>query len=143
MADTDDEKYKVNFSDLDDDQHPDAPSRLIIPTEDLLKSFHEKTNNRVINVDLQEIVTQIVTVFLNNKIDDVDALNGLPQVDRMRDSRFHTDQAFSEQVRVATVELGFALHERLKQYGVYFQGVFSYFFDGFVGYDIVLNVFPF
>lgn len=132
-----------NVDEEDNTKHPNSPLRLIIPTADLLAQFHVETNNQVMNSDLVEIVTEIIGVFLNNTIDNVDALNGLPQLDRMTDSRFATNDKFEEMVRKATINLGFGLHRRMKEYGVYYQGVFSYFYDEMIGSDLVLYNFPY
>lgn len=133
-------------NDVDEDdttRHPDAPMRIIVPTEDIFKAFHQSTDNQVFSTDLYEIVTQVIVILLNNTINNVDALNGLPLLDRMTDERFHSDTAFEQKVRLATNTMAWEIYRRVKALGIHYEGIFSYFFDGFVGQDIVLYNFPY
>lgn len=128
---------------LDSPPHENSPKHIILPTEDIVQAFHVRTGNQVMNADLKEIITEILTIFLNHKIDNIQALNSLPQIDRMKDRRFVTDAVFNEQVKSATIEMGYALHNRLVQLGVYHLGTFSYFYDDLLGSDLLLSYFPF
>lgn len=135
------------IKDLEDDgeniNHPDAPATIILPAQDILFTFRHETDYGVSIMDMKEILTQIFTLLVNQPIHAVEGIHGLPQVDRMTDQRFHTDEAFREKVRKATSNMGFALYRRLREYGAYYQGYFSYFFDGLVGWDLILTNLPY
>ena len=122
---------------------PCAPNSIILPAQDIIFAFRADTDYGVSFQDMAEIVTQIFQVMVNQPIHNVGQLNTLPQVDRMIDNRFRSDEAFYDKVKAATVKMGYALHERVKDHKAYLNGYFPYIFDRFVQWDLILTLLPY
>ena len=120
-----------------------VPNTIILPGEDLVADFTSLTGGRVSQSDLHEIVTQIVQVLLNEENGDLEALSPLPDFNRMRDATLQQDAEYAERVRTATLDMGLAMHKRLREVGAYVDNDFSYFFGGFVGYDFIFHNIPY
>lgn len=120
-----------------------APDTLIVPTGDLINQFIGDTHGKVWQQDLNEILTEIVQVLLNESDGNLAALEGLPQVNRMLNTDFEIDAEYYALVNKAAIALGTGLYRRLKEMGAYVDETFSYFFDQFLGDDLVLRLLPY
>lgn len=121
------------------------PARVIFDAWDALdnfkKAYERITNHPIHPLDLEEIVTQVLSAYLNNNLDDIEHLGQLPDFNRMREIDFSGDAMLA--VEQATTVLGFELAHRIQELGIHYQGEFPYAFERFVGRDIVLMHIPY
>jgi hypothetical protein len=135
--------------DLDDEGEwfsngdPCAPRSIILPAQDIIFAFRSETDYGVNFQDMAEIIIEIFQVLVNQPMHNVGLLNTLPQVDRMIDNRFRSDEAFYDKVKAATARMGYALQQRVKDHKGYFNGQFPYIFDRFVQWDLILTLLPY
>jgi hypothetical protein len=118
------------------------PKTVIVPADDLIADFMSLTGGVVKRDDMREIVTQVVQALLNEENGDLEVMSSLPDFNRMKDRSLAEDAATAERISLATASFGAALYNRLKSYGAYVDETFSYFFDDFLGWDLVLSNLP-
>ncbi len=120
-----------------------APTSIILPAKDLLDTFRKEIHNNLNEADIFEIVTQIVFVLLNDETGTLSELERLPAFDRLYSPSLYDMSAYHHTVCVATVRLGKAIHQRLKELGAYHGNLLPYFFDRFVSNDLILGHLPY
>lgn len=115
-----------------------APDYLIIPAEEPVRAFLEELGgpNAITRMDMQEILTQIVEVLLNDDEFSERELLKLPNEDRLLDAN-RIEQA---RLKQAVYHLGRYLRELLLSYGAYTPEYgFPYIFHSLIGCDIKLQ----
>jgi hypothetical protein len=114
------------------------PTKMILPTEDLLMDFFKAIGGEILpKQDVEEILTQIVCVLLNSDENTEVKLQSLPDFNRIVST-----QLFAS-IKPAVPELALAIRNRLVEYGAYKDADFPYFFDGLLGRDVLLSYLPY
>jgi hypothetical protein len=122
------------------------PATLIIGASDAVEYFSHalKVAGIVLPInDVQEIVIQILMVFLNNGLNDNEALAALPDFNRMVTTDFLSSSEKTDVFKEEVFCLALKLAARIKE--LMPQGIedIPYGFDRFLGGDIVLTHMPY
>lgn len=118
------------------------PEYLIIGTKDLIEGYVSRTYSYIIDEDLIEIVTQIIQVLLNSEYDTYTG-NAFPDFNRLINKTFLDNKELNKIFTEETLWLLELFHKRLDENGVYCDNTLPYFFDRFLGKDIILKHLPF
>ncbi len=116
---------------------PNWPQQIIIPTDDLLARFYTKLGTRPEQKDIEEILTQIICVLLNEDHDVEKELLALPDFNRI------VSAGNLPGLKMAVAELALSVRNRLIEFGVYKDETFPYFFDQLLDRDILLCHLPY
>jgi hypothetical protein len=119
------------------------PDTLIIGTEDIIEGYLARTANEIKNADLAEIVTQVIQLLLNEESEVCPFTYCFPDFKRLINKSFLVDTETNREITEQTLHLVSLLGERLKENGVYCDNTMPYFFDSFLGKDIILKHLPY
>ncbi|EKD22623.1 MAG: hypothetical protein ACD_84C00035G0003 [uncultured bacterium] len=119
------------------------PQTLILGTDDIVNEFIENTQGFVDDIDLPEILTQVIQLILNSGATYNDYLDSFPDYSRFRCSSFFRNEKERNIVTEEIYKLVTKIHNKLTEMGGYYNNSFPYFFDSFLGKDIVLKHLPF
>lgn len=122
---------------------PYAPKSIIIDSQDLVAEFRFQICSVVSDRDFKEVITQVIQMLLNEENGCLDAMNRLPEFNRMTDDAYSEDSQLVERIQKSTSEFGYALYQRLRSLGVYHGNTLPYFFDQLLGNDLVLSHLPY
>lgn len=123
---------------------PGAPQHIVIPTADLIDEFEINIGPGIHPRDVDEILACVIqALLLEENQDDIEMWPALmPDFNRMRSTAFFKEEGKAQIVRTAGVVLAIRLRERLQQLLVYYRGEFPYYFERFVGKDIIVQQLP-
>lgn len=138
MKELNDDLTKINEENSKSEKWPND---VIVDCADLVKDFRIRIAAITVmpESDFVELTKQVLDVLLNAEDGNLDALNGLPRFNAMSNNRdYHRPE-----LQLIIVSFGTSMADRLKKLGMYNQETFSYFFDRFLGHDILMSFFPF
>ena len=119
------------------------PKYVIVNTADIISEFINQVHGILLPVDLQEILTQAVAMLLNGDGNMVEYCSDFPDYTRLISNQFLKDESKTKILEKAVNELLVSLYNRLKQDGIFVDNKLNYFFDKFIGNDIVLHYLPY
>lgn len=119
------------------------PKIVIVDTADIISSFNECCRGLLLDVDLKEILTQAVAMLLNGDGNMIETYSDFPDYSRLVSNQFLSDETKVNVIDKAVNELLVNLYNRLKRDGVIVNNKLNYFFDKFIGNDIVLHYIPY
>lgn len=116
------------------------PRTLILPTTELLTAFISEIGGPHVlaTVDLREILTQVLDLFLDEDPAQGPAWDSVPKYERLVEGHRIESAQFSESVR----RFAAALRQQLLDIGAYTLEGVPFYFKQLIGYDIALEAFP-
>jgi len=119
------------------------PKLFIVGTTDLIEGYCRKVEGILNPVDLNEIITQIISMLLNDDSGIIEYGDSFPDYTRLHDTSFLNNEEKIKTIEIATHELVVSIYNKLKEVGLFCDKTFPYFFDKFLDRDIVLHHLPF
>jgi hypothetical protein len=121
------------------------PNTVIVGVADIIDKFNNSVFGLICDDDLAELMTQIIQLLLNNNQEIVDYNVPFPDFTRFKNTEFLKEENTYLNISYAILILHLEINNRLIDSGVYFndEDEFDYFFDRFIGKDIVLKCLPY
>ena len=114
------------------------PPVIILDTNRFVSEFLKGTKGVVTEGNLREIVTQIVQLMLNEPLPYDDLFRTLPDFNRMTVIPSESIVVVKE----CTERLAQSIFVSLSSFKAFNNGTLDYFFDRFIGRDLVLHRLP-
>lgn len=119
-----------------------SPKTIIVAASDLVQWLkHELLHLVKEEANFKEIITQVVAALLNDEGND-ELIKELPVFNRMTKEPQFDNPCATITIERAVQSFALALRVRLKQLGTYQGADFNYFFDSFLGDDLVVSHLP-
>lgn len=112
--------------------------KIILPTRDLINNFRVEISGALNEHDLNELVAQIIHFLLNK--DNVDVF--LVDYSRLI-NKFNNSESYKDFLNLQTNALMQGIDVLVKQYALYVDNEFPYFFWKLHGNDIILVRLPY
>lgn len=120
------------------------PERIILPTSRMIQNFRDEIGADVFEADGKELMMQVILALGSEDLTShSDEVRRLPDLNRMRSTAVAKVDSFSDTIKRAVQRLALQLHQELITNKIYINGELDYFFDGFVGDDMVLVLVPY
>lgn len=120
-----------------------APDIIVLDTSKIVNDFIIKTKKIITKEDVIEIITQILDVLIDNRVNKHNLPNNIIDNKRLIGASLITNNDINSVLNEAALELFKAIVVILENNGICENNSINYYFDKLIGKDIVLKRFDF